>query len=84
MIKYLNFPPGQIIKFFCLVLQSGFIMIRRYNSKSLFTRVLLLEGAGGGLEEIDLKFKLVQNGGNLQYLISTLTAFKLRDQCLIF
>ena len=83
MIKYLNFPPGQIIKFFCLVLQSGFIMIRRYNSKSFFTRVLLLEGAGG-LEEIDLIFKLVQNGGNLQYLISTLTAFKLRDQCLIF
>ena len=83
MIKYLNFPPGQIIKFFCLVLQSGFIMIRRYSSKSLFTRVLLLEGAGG-LEEIDLIFKLVQNGGNLQYLISTLTAFKLRDQCLIF
>ena len=76
MIKYLNFPPGQIIKFFCLVLQNGFIMIQRYSFKSFFTRVFLFE-------EIYLKFKLVRNGANLQYLISSWTSFELRDKCLI-
>ena len=46
IIKYLNFRPWQIIKFFCLVLQNGFIMIQRYSLKSFFHKGIFIRGGG--------------------------------------